>query len=90
MTSPAPAPGSIVRAAIHPAIGIARVGDSLEDYYFGPEVACPEPRPPGFYKDASGALKREAALFRIYGYDAAGRVVAELTPPSPGRRIWPT
>jgi hypothetical protein len=75
---PAPAPGKIVRAAIHPAIGIARVGDSPEEFYVGPQVAEPAPKPPGFYKDGSGALKREAALFRIYGYDAAGKVVAEL------------
>lgn len=80
--APAPtlaAPGKIVRAAIHPAIGIARVGDSPEEYYIGPEVAQPAPRPPGFYKDSTGRLKREAALFRVYGYDAAGNVVAELT-----------
>jgi hypothetical protein len=70
--------GRIVRAAIHPAIGIARVGNSKEEYYIGPEVAEPASKPPGFYKDASGALKREAACFRIYGYDADGNVVAEL------------
>ena len=75
---PTPAPGQIVRAAIHPAIGIARVGNSPEEFYIGPEVAEPAPKPPGFYKDGSGALKREAALFRVYGYDAAGKVVAEL------------
>ena len=76
---PNPVPGKIVRAAIHPAIGIARVGNSPEEFYIGPEVADPAPKPPGFYKDSTGALKREAALFRIYGYDAAGNVVGELT-----------
>lgn len=30
--------GHIVRAAIHPAIGIARVGNSQEEYYLGPEI----------------------------------------------------
>lgn len=75
-----PAPSArIVRAAIHPAIGIARVGNSPEEFYIGPEVPDPLPRPPGFYKDGTGALKREAAKFRVYGYDAAGNVVAELT-----------
>ncbi|HEY1109122.1 MAG TPA: LodA/GoxA family CTQ-dependent oxidase, partial [Opitutaceae bacterium] len=69
----------IVRAAIHPAIGIARVGNSPEEFYVGPEVPEPLPKPPGFYKDGRGALKREAARFRVYGYDAAGKVVAELT-----------
>ncbi|WP_266171359.1 LodA/GoxA family CTQ-dependent oxidase [Dyella subtropica] len=69
----------IVRAAIHPAIGIARVGDSETDFYIGPELIDPPAKPSGFYRDDSGALKREAAQFRIYGYNAAGQVVRELT-----------
>jgi len=69
----------IVRAAIHPAIGIARIGDSTSEYYIGPEVVNPAPQPPGFYRDPEGALKREAARFRIYGYNARGEVVRELT-----------
>ncbi|RUL78413.1 hypothetical protein EKH80_04745 [Dyella choica] len=69
----------MVRAAIHPAIGIARVGNSEHDYYIGPELSDPPAMPPGFYRDATGALKREAAQFRIYGYNAAGQVVRELT-----------
>src|ERR1017187_3617696 len=69
----------IVRAAIHPAIGVARVGDSKNEFSIGPEVIDPAPGPIGFYRDASGALKREAARFRIFGYDSAGDVVAELT-----------
>jgi hypothetical protein len=78
--SPAPCVDSrIVRSAIHPAIGVARIGDSENDYYVGPEVVDPPPQPPGFYRDSFGALKREAALFRIYGYNAAGEVVSELT-----------
>lgn len=69
----------IVRASIHPAIGIARLGNSATDYFIGPEVAEPLPHPPGFYRDGSGALKREAARFRLYGYNANGEVVRELT-----------
>ncbi|MFB7665850.1 LodA/GoxA family CTQ-dependent oxidase [Kitasatospora sp. NPDC056138] len=69
----------IVRAAIHPAIGIARIGNSPEEYFFAPEVPDPEPRDPGFYKDSAGAVKREVARFRVYGYNAQGKVVAELT-----------
>ncbi|UXY14854.1 LodA/GoxA family CTQ-dependent oxidase [Chitiniphilus purpureus] len=69
----------IVRAAIHPAIGIARVGNSEHDFYLGPQVTEPAPQPLGFYRDATGALKREAAQFRLYGYNAAGEVVRELT-----------
>jgi hypothetical protein len=69
----------IVTAAIYPAIGIARVGNSQHEYYIGPEVPWPQHHPPGFYKDSTGALKREAARFRIYGLNAQGDVVKELT-----------
>jgi hypothetical protein len=69
---------SIVQARIHPAIGIARIGNS-DEYFIGPEVPHPTPPPAGGYRDASGKLKRQAAMFRIYGYDADGHVVAELT-----------
>lgn len=69
----------IVKAAIYPPIGIGRVGNSQNDFYLGPEVPDPLPQPPGFYRDAKGALKREAARFRIYGLDAGGVAVRELT-----------
>ena len=69
----------VVRAAIHPAIGVARVGNSPAGFFVGPEVTEPAPEKPGFYRDATGALKRQAARFRIYGYNAAGEVVGELT-----------
>lgn len=68
----------IVYAKIHPSIGIARVGNSKEGFYIGPEVVDPAPKPVGFYRDKTGALKREVAQFRIYGYDAHGKVVREL------------
>ncbi len=69
---------TVVRAKIHPAIGIARVGNS-EEWFPGPEVTEPEPKEVGFYRDKQGRLKRQAAIFRIYGYNAAGEVVRELT-----------
>ncbi|MFS8055930.1 LodA/GoxA family CTQ-dependent oxidase [Rhizobium sp. BR 317] len=69
----------IVKAAIYPSIGIARVGNSLTEWYIGPEVPDPLPLPPGSYRDHTGALKREAARFRVYGLNAAGTIVRELT-----------
>lgn len=69
----------IVKAAIYPSIGIARVGNSENEWYLGPEVPDPLPRPPGFYRDHTGALKREAARFRVYGLNQAGTIVRELT-----------
>lgn len=78
-TQALPRDTKIVRAAIHPSIGIARVGDSEKEFFIGPEVTEPTPEPVGFYKDGKGALKRQAALFHVYGYNAAGEVVSELT-----------
>ncbi|MEO5931208.1 MAG: LodA/GoxA family CTQ-dependent oxidase [Candidatus Kapaibacterium sp.] len=71
----------IVRAAIHPGIGVARIGNSTEEdgYYIGPEVTNPPLTPAGATRDATGAIKRQAARFRIYGYNADGEVVRELT-----------
>lgn len=77
----------IVRAAIHPAIGVARVGNSEAEYFIGPQVADPPPASPGFYRDGRGAIKRQAAEFRIYGFNAAGEVVREITADS-ARLAW--
>jgi hypothetical protein len=79
MSTSEPRDRRVVRAAIHPAIGVARVGDSPDAYFLGPEVVDPAAAPAGFYKDDTGALKRQAARFRVYGYNAAGQVVTELT-----------
>ena len=55
----------IVRAAIHPAIGVARLGNSADGFFIGPQVV---PIASGAarrsYRDARRALKREAAQFR--------------------------
>jgi hypothetical protein len=72
---------SIVSARVHPAIGIARVGNATgpDDYFLGPEVPYPVAPPNGGYRDAKGRLKRQGAKFRIYGYDSEDNVVDELT-----------
>jgi hypothetical protein len=70
---------TIVRAAIYPAIGIARVGNSETEYFLAPEVNDPLPEPVGFYRDPTGALKRQAVRFRIYGLNDTSVPVAELT-----------
>src|SRR5262245_57272176 len=71
-----------VRYRIHPAIGIARVGDSPDEFFIGPEApgVAPTLTKPGDtsaprgYKDAQRRIKRQGARFRIYAYtlDAAG------------------
>src|SRR5438067_11768560 len=66
---------------IHPGIGVARIGNSPNEFFLGPET----PGGPGLeiqggaevpirsYK-AGGAIKRQAARFRLFEYDqtAAG------------------
>lgn len=69
----------IVTARIHPSIGFARVGDSKSGTFYAPEVPYPRSKSVGYYRDKAGALKRQKARFRIYGYNELGQVVAELT-----------
>lgn len=77
---PPPKDTYIVRAAIHPGIGVARIGNSKapDGFYIGPEVVDPPPTLAGETRDGDGAIKRQAARFRIYGYNAAGEVVSEI------------
>jgi hypothetical protein len=78
---------AIVRAVIYPAIGVARVGNSVSEYVVGPEVPDPPSLAAGSYRDKTGALKRQAARFRIYGVNAAGEIVRELTGEGAGAGI---
>jgi hypothetical protein len=78
---------STVSYRIHPAIGIARVGDSLDDFFVGPESPGfpPTLKKPGDtsagagkYKDKLRRVKRQGARFRVYEYtsDDTGAVTA--------------
>ena len=71
---------------IHPAIGIARVGDSTDEYFVGPEAPGFPPSlnrpdaphdPNAGYKDDRGRIKRQGARFRIYEhtFDDAGALI---------------
>jgi hypothetical protein len=95
--------GMPVTYRIHPAIGIARVGDSPDDYFVGPEApgvlpTLTRPDTPvlpagqsGTYKDSASRIKRQGARFRVYEYTAngAGAVtrVREITA-ADGRIEW--
>jgi hypothetical protein len=89
---------------IHPAIGIARVGNS-EDYVIAPETMAGSPAAAGTnltgglpirrgtesepirssdLRDASGALKRHAARFRLFSYTDGG---SESWPRGDGREV---
>lgn len=69
----------IVSVKIFPPIGIARVGNSPNDFFIGPEIPGVVERPDGGYKDEQGRIKRQAARFRLYGYDRNGDYVKEIT-----------
>lgn len=69
----------ITSVAIHPAIGIARVGNSPDGWFLGPEASGEPPADAAARRDAQGRIRRQAARFRLYGLDAAGRVVREIT-----------
>jgi hypothetical protein len=80
---------------IHPAIGIARLGDAAT-FFIGPET--PGLRPigdaPGTkvppYKDG-GKIKRQAARFRVYEYvDKGGKYVVNREVPGTGgnKLVW--
>jgi hypothetical protein len=78
---------------IHPAISIARLGNSPTGFFVGPEVPGVHPRPRGGYKDSHHRIKRPAARFRLFGYDNKGRLGRRLRPPTPesnGPFISPT
>ncbi|MDB5071998.1 MAG: Lysine-epsilon oxidase, partial [Candidatus Eremiobacteraeota bacterium] len=69
----------IAYCKIHPGVGIARVGNSPDAYFIGPESPGIVPVPlDGRYKDDVGRVKRQAARFRIYAYAENGEVLGEL------------
>lgn len=67
---------------VHPGIGIARVGNSPDEFFIGPEIPGVNPveifsgveQPLEKYKDSFGRIKRQAARFRVFEYeeDASG------------------
>src|SRR5690242_5460269 len=68
----------IAYCAIHPAVGVARVGDSPDEYFLGPEQPGGA-ETPASYKDKSGRVKRQAVRFRVFAYDESDAVLGELT-----------
>ncbi|MEJ6392147.1 LodA/GoxA family CTQ-dependent oxidase [Gymnodinialimonas sp. 2305UL16-5] len=71
--------------SIHPRIGVARLGNSLSEFYLAPTeigglpVSCdewgnetPTDGPVTVFKDRIGAIKRQAARFRIFVSDDLG------------------
>jgi hypothetical protein len=72
--------------AVHPAIGVARIGNSPQAYFIEPEVPGRPHVPDGGYKDSGEPsqgipprVKRQGARFRIYAYDKEHNAIGEVT-----------
>ena len=74
-----PADQEIVSYKIHPGLGIARIGNSPTEFYVGPLAPGEVPNPDGGFKDKMGRIKRQAAEFRVFGYNKHGVAVKEIT-----------
>ncbi|HEV7668928.1 MAG TPA: CTQ-dependent lysine 6-oxidase LodA [Thermoanaerobaculia bacterium] len=82
-----PVPPERRRFAIHPAVGVARLGNSPDGFYLAPEsigglpIQCDaagrakvengRPVPVRTFKDEKGRILRQAAQFRLYAFDSA-------------------
>ena len=69
----------ITNYKIHPGLGIARIGNSPTEFYVGPLAPGEIPNPQGGFKDKMGRIKRQAAEFRVFGYNKDGVAVKEIT-----------
>ena len=64
---------------IFPPIGIARLGNSKDSYFIGPEKVGDVVIPPDGFRDAAKLIKRQAARFRALGFDENDQLVKEFT-----------
>jgi len=64
---------------VYPPIGVARLGNSIDGYFIGPERPLDSTPPAGGYRDAAGKIKRQAARFRLFGFDESGNLAGEVT-----------
>lgn len=85
-----------VRYAVHPAVGVARLGNSPDEFYLEPEtigglpLECDPDGTPRMengravfvkkFKDKQGRIKRQGAQFRVFAFDAND-------PGDPGREV---
>jgi hypothetical protein len=63
---------------IFPSIGVARLGNSPDEFFIGPEIPGNHTSPSSGYKDSSCRIKRQAARFHIFGYEG-GVLKQEIT-----------
>ena len=63
--------GNGIHFSIHPAIGIARIGNSNE-FFVAPESVGAIPPPDAKFKDQNGRILRQGALFHVFRHDSHG------------------
>lgn len=80
----------VARVRIHPAIGVARIGNAgfvngvpatpadPADFFVGPERPFETAPPTGGYK-RNGRVRRQAARFRLFAYDQQDKLIGEVT-----------
>jgi len=68
----------IKKVAIYPAIGIARIGNSPDEYCIGPTIPGQPPADPDDFRDSKGRIKRQGAKFFVYGLDENGDILGEI------------
>jgi hypothetical protein len=69
----------ITTIKIFPSIGVARLGNSQDAYFIGPETPGDPVVPPGGFRDGASRIKRQAARFRLFAFDEADQLVSEVT-----------
>lgn len=68
----------IKKVAIYPAIGIARVGNSPDEFFLGSMIPGVPAQDPDNFRDKTKRIKRQGAKFFVYGLDAQGNILGEL------------
>jgi hypothetical protein len=71
--------GKIAYCKIFPGVGIARLGNSPDEFFIGPESPGETASPVGGFKDKAGRIKRQAARFRLYAFDKDDVCLGEVT-----------
>ncbi|GAA6179571.1 LodA/GoxA family CTQ-dependent oxidase [Shimia sp. NS0008-38b] len=72
--------------SIHPALGIARIGNAPDDWFAAAEVRGDVADDPGGFRDNNGRIKRQVPRFRVYATLKSGEV-REITA-ADGKLTW--
>ncbi len=60
--------------SIHPSIGIARIGNAPDAFFYAPDVCGATPIDKNEFRDEKGKIKRQAARFRVYATLKTGEI----------------